>query len=309
MIIMKWFFVLNDFAPRFEEYAQMTKVAVETAQTKTKLEPYLIYEGKENELTKWLKKRGVKIIFHRTPHYEKLKIQKPENAFKIGAGAFLKVEIPQVLKIYQMEDEYVLFTDCDVMFTGDVVEYCRQIKCEYFAAAPENDPNNWSYVNTGVMCINVPNMLKVYDEFNEFIDKNISQFYSQAFDQGAINQFFKGKWDRLDVAMNWKAYWPSNPDAKIIHFHGPKPCQADFIKGKVGVKQQILALANKNFWEYTAKWQEVYTKLTFNQEEEQPPMRLSRLQNIQAEMDDYKSKLQQIKTKLKELSIPGVQQS
>ena len=38
------------------------------------------------------------------------------------------------------------------------------------------------------------------------------------------------RWDRLRPELNWKPYWGENADAKIIHFHGPKPFQRDYIE-------------------------------------------------------------------------------
>jgi hypothetical protein len=29
--------------------------------------------------------------------------------------------------------------------------------------------------------------------------------------------------------LNWKPYWGENAQAKIIHFHGPKPFQRDYL--------------------------------------------------------------------------------
>jgi hypothetical protein len=29
--------------------------------------------------------------------------------------------------------------------------------------------------------------------------------------------------------MNWKPYWEENREARIIHFHGPKPYQRNYI--------------------------------------------------------------------------------
>ena len=42
------------------------------------------------------------------------------------------------------------------------------------------------------------------------------------YDQLALNDFYAGCWDHLPLEWNWKPYWGHNPDAKIVHFHGPK---------------------------------------------------------------------------------------
>lgn len=256
---MKWFFAINEASPGFEIYSQMIKVAVYTAQQNTSLEPYCIYDGKDNEFTDWLQKNGVKIIYHRIPHYEKLQTQYPLYA-TVAFGAFLRIEIPKIVEIYEILDEYVLYTDCDVMFFHDVVDYLQGVTCEYLAATPEHDPNNWEYFNSGVLYMNVKNLQKTQKEFDDFIDQNFEQILHLAYDQGAYNLFFKDKWERLDIQLNWKSYWHFSPEAKIIHFHGPKPTQAEEIKNQIAPASSML-LANGFYWLNTGIWQFIYEKI------------------------------------------------
>ena len=256
---MKWFFAINEASPGFEIYSQMIKVAVYTAQQNTSLEPYCIYDGADNELTDWLQKNGVKIIYHRTGHYEKLQTQYPWCS-TVACGAFLRIEIPKIVEIYNIQDEYVFYTDCDVMFVGDVVDYLQGITCEYFAAAPEHEPTNWEYLNSGVLYMNVKNLQKIQKEFDDFIDGNLEQILQLAYDQGAYNLFFKDKWDRLDIQLNWKSYWDFSSEAKIIHFHGPKPTQAEEIRSKTAPASSLL-FANGFYWLNTEIWQFIYEKI------------------------------------------------
>ncbi|WP_228042674.1 MULTISPECIES: FkbM family methyltransferase [unclassified Tychonema] len=256
---MKWFFAINEASPGFDIYSQMIKVAVYTALQNTSLEPYCIYDGEDNELTDWLQKNGVKIIYHRTPHYEKLQTQHPLYS-TVAFGAFLRIEIPKIVEIYEIPDEYVFYTDCDVMFFDDVVDYLQGITCEYFAATPEHDPNNWEHLNSGVLYMNVKNLQKIQKEFDDFIDKNLDQILQLAYDQGAYNLFFKDKWDRLDIQLNWKSYWDFSYEAKIIHFHGPKPTQAEEIRSKTAPASSML-FANGFYWLNTEIWQFTYEKI------------------------------------------------
>lgn len=69
---MKWFFALNEHGNGFEDYARMLKVAVHTALKYTSLSPNFLYDGKDNNLTAWLKDRGVNIIYCRSSFYEQL---------------------------------------------------------------------------------------------------------------------------------------------------------------------------------------------------------------------------------------------
>jgi lipopolysaccharide biosynthesis glycosyltransferase len=246
---IKWFFAINDEGQGFEFYAQMMKVSVLTAKQNTRLEPYCIYDGQENELTEWLRKNGVTVIHYRSLHYDQFKRDIPDAAH-VAAGAFLRIEIPKIVQKYGMQDEYVLYTDCDTMFQNDVVDYLKGVTCEYIAAAPEFDPNNWSYLNSGVLYMNIKNLLKIDQEFNNFIMYNLMEVMKGAFDQGAYNLFFQDRWQHLDPALNWKSYWDLNPNTKVIHFHGPKPNQ--------GVHPHLESLANQNYWENVEIWKDKY---------------------------------------------------
>ncbi|NEQ35515.1 MAG: hypothetical protein F6K40_04045 [Okeania sp. SIO3I5] len=311
---MKWFFGINDFSNYFENYSQLIKVAVYTANKNTTLEPFCIYDGQENELTKWLRENNVDIIFHRSPHYQQLKQSFP-HALPTAAGAFLRVEIPKIVEIKGIKDEYVLYTDCDVMFFNDVVDYLQNLTCKYFAIAPQENPNDWvNQVNTGVMYMNTRNLLDVHEDFNKFIAQNLGELLKQSYDQGAYKRYFRGKWDRLDLTMNWKPYWKINQEIKILHFHGPKPLrsQLETIKNNQLPSNHpyiTMGLINDNFWYQTRVWQEAYqlmieqgkTELTLKNKGIDIPS--SRLQQIKGEMNLYLTALTHIKKELAKFRI------
>ncbi len=289
---MKWFFAINDFAKRFESYSQMIKVAVYTANHNTSLEPFCIYDGEENDLTSWLRKNNVKIIFHRSPHYQKLKTIGGSH-FTIGSGAFLRVEIPQIIAVNGIEDKYVLYTDADIMFIKDVTEYFQNINCEYFAVAPEKHYDRRDTMNTGVMYMNTKKLLECHQEFNQFISNNLRQLCKQAFDQGAYNRFFKGKWAWLDATTNWKAYWHKNEQAEILHFHGPKPNQLEFNKT---LPSKLVKFTNKFFWQNRKIWQNTYNQILLEEQNCIGGLKESelRLHQMQIELDVYQFRLKQI---------------
>ena len=90
---MKWFFALNEGGNQFENYANLLKVAVHTALKFTSLEPHFLYDGHENDLTVWLRSKGVQILNCRSFLYDELKKVADDrgdpNILAIGAGAFL----------------------------------------------------------------------------------------------------------------------------------------------------------------------------------------------------------------------------
>jgi len=299
---IKWFFAVNSDSPAFEAYAQMIKVAVYTAIKRTSLQPFCIYDGQENELTDWLRRNHVEIIHHRSRHYEKLNTPRHEPGRSVAAGALLRIDIPQILEIYGIEDEYIFYTDCDVMFVDDVCEYLEEFDCNFLAAAPEFSPDDWSYMNSGVLYMNVKNLKKIDKEFNEYIDRNFDELIQLAFDQGAYNRFFADKWERLDVTLNWKSYWSTNPASKILHFHGPKPTQIEDIKSQ-NVPAIILELANDNYWHNVQLWQESYREL---QLEDAGTDALSKeVRQLDSQPDETPEELKRSQSQTKQHQNPG----
>src|ERR1051325_11947717 len=59
---MQWFLALAESSPAFKQYGEMAKVAIHTALRPTSLRPHFLYDGGENELTRWLRERAVPII-------------------------------------------------------------------------------------------------------------------------------------------------------------------------------------------------------------------------------------------------------
>ena len=105
------------------------------------------------------------------------------------------------------------------MFTGEVS--LGDYRPNKFACAPEFQQDDYADFNAGVMVMNVKGLRDDLDEFTAFIRENLSNL--QAYDQGAYRMFYEGHVDRLDPIYNWKPYWGTSRDARIVHFHGVKP--------------------------------------------------------------------------------------
>jgi len=233
---MQWYFALTEDSTAFRQYAEMIMVAVHTARKHTALEPHCIYDGKENEFTAWLTKRGARIVRHRSFVREALtdlglKKGNPHLAAALS-GAFSRVELPEIVE--QMGGNApVLYTDCDVIFLDDVVPELEANECHYFAVAPESVRDDYVNMNTGVMLMNTKRLGESLPEFREYISKNLAALEAESWDEAAYRWFYRDAngplWDRLRPELNWKPYWGGNAEAKIIHFHGPKPFQRDYI--------------------------------------------------------------------------------
>lgn len=209
---MKWYFACND---KSEEFFPLIKGAVISAAQNTNLKPHFIYDGEENELTDWLRKHNVKIIFHKVSFFNQLeKYYTDKNLLKIASGAFLRCDIP----VIEQEDDFILYTDCDVLFLKD---FQTDLSPNYFACAPEINKKNYQYFNSGVMVMNVKNLKNDYDNFTKFITENLNSL--KAFDQCAYQIFYKNKNSKLPLIYNHKPYWGIDENALIVHFHGCKP--------------------------------------------------------------------------------------
>jgi hypothetical protein len=223
--ISKWFFAVNEpsLTRDPETWEAMILTAVESARQNTSLDPHLIFDGDENNNSFFFQKLrslGVKILTHRVSFFEELKSfsNGNEGLLQILSGAFLRVEIPLI----EAEAEFILYTDCDVMFEQN--PKLTNLKPEYFSCAPEFDKENYSDFNTGVMIMNLPRLRHELPAFIEFIRHNLARLHT--FDQDAYRLYYGNKADQLPLEMNWKPYWGASSLAEIVHFHGPKPLWA-----------------------------------------------------------------------------------
>lgn len=208
---MKWYFACND---KSQEFFPLIRGAVNSALKNTSLEPNFIYDGAENELTQWLREKGVKIIQHRVSVYDVLEAHYDTDSLAIASGAFLRCDIP----IIEQDDEFVLYTDCDVIFLND---FKSDLRPKYFACSSQFNKINFIDFNSGVMLMNVKNLRESHKSFTEFIKENVSIL--SAFDQTAYQIFYSGKNTKLPTKYNHKPYWGKDNKAVILHFHGIKP--------------------------------------------------------------------------------------
>ena len=234
---MQWYFALTEDSTAFRQYAEMIMVAVHTARKVTSLEPHCIYDGNENDFTEWLGKHGVRIVRHRSFVREALEElgRKKGNPHLAAAlsGAFSRIELPEIVRKIGDGSGRILYTDCDVMFLGEIVPELEANPCRLFAVAPESNREDYVNMNTGVMLMNVERLGESLPEFREYVAKNLAALEAESWDEAAYRWFYRDekgpRWDRLRPELNWKPYWGENAEARIIHFHGPKPFQREYI--------------------------------------------------------------------------------
>jgi hypothetical protein len=214
---MRWYLAIDE-AGAAGQTGLDAKTAVMSARALGGLEPYLLYYGARNDFTAWMTRQGVNIIDVAPSFLDTIRDAQAQGAYKPhSVGHWLRVAIPHV----ETAREHVLYTDCDVIFLRRVDWAAMRPKV--FAAAPEFRKDNWNYFNAGVMVLNVPQMRRTYEMFEALIRGRIRggahPYYD---DELALNEAYRGFWDRLDPRLNWKPYWGFSAAAGLVHFHGPK---------------------------------------------------------------------------------------
>jgi lipopolysaccharide biosynthesis glycosyltransferase len=152
----------------------------------------------------------------------------------------------------------VLYTDCDVMFTGDPEPLIPDLRGSFLGVAPESDPEKPDDINSGVMILRLPALRVMDGAFQRFIEMNLARC-AKATDQFAYQVFFRHGWKQLGPELNWKPYWGENPDARIVHFHGPKPFLRRVIEAGGGL-QVHRDLARGAYARYCHLWEEALLK-------------------------------------------------
>jgi hypothetical protein len=218
---MNWYMCVSEtsLSRELHGWRELMLVALKSARLHTNLKPHLVYDGQPSAFTDELRSLGVEIIFHRVSFYDALaeRGESEKGYLPIASGAFLRVDIP----LLEKKDQYVLYTDLDVVFLKNIV--LDSFKPNFFSCAPQTARGAFDTdANTGVMVINVPAMREQHSAFVEFIKKNLFSGWPGC-DQEHFRRFFAGRFEQLPDEYNWKPYWGISDDVAILHWHGPKP--------------------------------------------------------------------------------------
>lgn len=280
---MKWIFALN--AASVDSYGDFARVAIVSAKRYSSLQAVCLFDGEESQFTVWLREQGVEVVRVRSRFYDDIvRLAKARDVppwVRIGTGAFLRLEIPRLARELGWADEFVFYTDCDVMFERDPRPLLEPLRPRLFCAAPETFSNKPLHMNTGAMWMN----LRTLDDpdFEVWTRRNMEKCLDFAFDQGAMRAFYNPphrlawrlgvpnspfygvmsrlpfqtwKWENLPLELNWKPYWGPNPQACVIHFHGLKPTQrAELAAGQL--PPFIAQMHTPFFDECAARWDEL----------------------------------------------------
>lgn len=230
MALKTWVFNFDERASGW--FADMIKVAVVSARENTSLSAVCLYDGEGNPpILNWLVSHGVTVIRAQVPFREELFSDRTLKANEgthyhpqHASGAFLRLVIPDFVG-----DDFLLYTDCDVMFESDPAPLF--VEPNYIAACPEVFVNGGvvavsKVFNSGVMILNRKGFLSERDNMLDLLRENNFYFKKYtSYDQTMLNIAFSERWSALPAVLNWRPFQGANPEAKIVHFHGPKPAQ------------------------------------------------------------------------------------
>lgn len=231
---LKWIF--SYAVGSLEEVFDHVKVAVMSAKLNTDLVPYCLTNG-DDQVTEWLRLNNVHVIMQKlkwNKHLEKIQSNTTaEAAYQLLA----RIDFP----IHGWMDEYILYTDTDVMFLSDVKLQHFGKNPKYFMCGPET-----GRCDSGVMLFNVLNMINSYAEFSTFILKNPTgrEFKNG---QSALFEYYADKFSSsLPKHLNWKPYWSdwkkNRKAVRIVHMHGRKISDFEHVLGKESLKSDVSGL-------------------------------------------------------------------
>jgi hypothetical protein len=215
---MKWYFALNEASLHNHRamWESMILTALRSCRQHTDLEPHFIFDGGSDPFVSRLEAEGVTVIRHRVSFWDAIAAYRQDEPYRrVAGGAFLRVDIPAL----NTDDEFVLYTDCDVLFIRPIE--LSGLEPATFACAPEFHVDDPDDLNSGVMLMNLPALRADLTEFRAFIAANLADL--PVFDQTAYRLFYGGRSDPLPLCYNWRPYWGMSEEARIVHFHGPKP--------------------------------------------------------------------------------------
>ena len=213
---MEYFFGINEGGvPHLGMHA---RILVQTAKRVGVDALSLLYAGQACAFTEWMERQGISVVFTQPRITSSLREAARRGLYSLDMlGHWLRSEVC----FMSGGDAFATYVDCDTVFLQKPA--LDAVRPDVFACAPEFDPDNWSYVNTGVMVMNKAALREDYFRFSECALKKIF-FAGDRYlnDQIVYNELYRGKWERLDLVHNWKPYWGFNAAASILHFHGPK---------------------------------------------------------------------------------------
>lgn len=115
--------------------------------------------------------------------------------------------------------------------------------------------------------MNLKNLKTQDANFRKFMLNKLDVLVKVTWDQTTYkmfygSRFFADRWDKLPTEFNWKPYWGDYSNAKIIHFHGPKPFQKSALVSEAPLEElkTLLPLVKGKYLDLEKIWQDFLPK-------------------------------------------------
>ncbi len=196
-------------------YVELYLVALQTAAKHApSLVPVLAVQGSiDPKINASIKALGGHVVQHRLTFLDTLLYHQPTVASGL-LGSYLRIDVAPIVSTVRgvvdtaaVDTEYVLWTDPDVLFFGDI-DSCTLPKPRYLSVGPDATPYNTD--NCGVIYYNVSGFGEVHGDMVAWAAQE-HKFDFLVADQDMIKGFFRRQ-DRnyiqhLPDTYNWKPYW------------------------------------------------------------------------------------------------------
>jgi len=221
---------------------EMAMAAIQSARANTSLDIAVMYDGDAPEFLDFLAAHDVRCIQQRfsladdptfwpdpgapTPKNPRgLPLQFVAQSL---CGTFMRFDVPGLFP----EEDYILYTDTDVIFQRDPVPLLQVERPEFIAGVSYGKASCWPvgpkpqsrrYINAGVLLINVQAWIREFDALVATSKRFEWGSIGSGWNEGVINQHFDKRIKFLRRTFNWRPWMGVFEAAPIVHYHGARP--------------------------------------------------------------------------------------
>lgn len=229
---MKCYFALSDDVSNNDAYYWMFVAALNSARKNTTLDLHCLYDFRKKNTENIEDDRIYQLLKAYQVAIHLATIDFEAELLSVYTDEYLKLHNITRNSLYSRflrfmiadkDDEYVLYSDTDVLFLRDITFGAFDSVPKTVGACAE-ESNNYHYTNfnAGVMLINLSYYKQVKTTFLSWIAQG-RHAKGECCDQGYLNEICERDFVKLSNSFNWKPYWGINPEAYIVHLHGMKP--------------------------------------------------------------------------------------
>jgi hypothetical protein len=223
----------------------LLKVAVDTAQSRTRLPATVVLDDPGGLVESWLLSRGVEVIHWRSRWADRIEACRERHDRRALCSAFapgtmLRLEMADIAD-HRGWDGRVLYTDHDIWFRSDPTPLLPQEMPHAVAACRESPA--YGGTNAGVLLIDLERWRREWPRVRQWVDDRLDLLMSErarfgGVDQAVLNEAIEHSW--MDQRLNGMPWWGDElyDSAAIVHLHGMKPHDRHRIASMPATMQQ-----------------------------------------------------------------------